>query len=1301
MDDGGGRAVEVRDSRGVVVGDGNTLINYTYNALTITGGVAPPPLVTVSGVVESPYRGLNSFEDGEEAFFFGRDAAVTDVLNRLTSKLSGPGLFMVSGASGVGKSSLLRAGVVPRLRAGSLAGAPGAGMQASGPWPSLVITPTRAPLDELASRVAPLLGELATVIRREVAADPRGFALIARQAAAATASAASGHDLPEPPSDPGERRLVLVVDQFEELFTQCPDGAEDERQAFITALHAAAVTPTGSAGTPAALVVLGVRADLEGRCPRYELLADAVQDRYMLMPMTQRQLRLAITEPALVAGSRVEDGLVDALVREMAAQGEVLPLLSYALDQAWRSRTGDTWRLADYERAGGLEGSVAASAGRAYASLSESQQIAAEQVFMRLTTTNSDGQVSAAQPTRAELEAGMEASDVAAVLEAFADKSVRLLTLGPDQVSISHEALLTAWDRLREWLDGDLDDRVRFTRLRADARIWDDNKRAASDLYSAGRLAELEAAQDRRRALLGRYPPLDELSAAFASASRRAVRAAVRRRRGVTAIIVALALCAGTAAVVAIRNAAVATRNEAAATRNAAITDQQHAIALSRQLAAESATVDAENTMTARRLAVAAWDVSPTSQASDAMMKLLVEQQDNGELPASPMQLAPGPPLLTAGVPAVAYSPDGKLLAAATQDGAQLWDTASTRVGGVLPAQAITPSGVVTGGVAAVAFSPDGRLVASGDVSGYVQLWDMKTRRLVGQLSADPGVPTISGIAAVAFSPDGKNLVTADEDGYEKVWAVARGFPLVRRLPVDTAGFAGPNAVAFRPDSQVLAIVTSGGVQQWNIATGKEVGGAICTGAPVNAVAYSPDGGMLACGTSDGPASRVSLWNPSTGRLIRIVSGFGEQANALAFSPSGRILADADADGYLRLWNIGTGKLAHAPLPVAADTNSVQAVAFSPDGRVVATGDYSGTVRLWDTSSYAPVGSPLRLNLKPKSLVAVLIGTRSDSLTGADGDGYVQLWDGPGDGGRVPPTVAAHGHVLTGQVISPDGKLIAFSNNGWVQLRSTVTGQPVGKPLSANGNSAPYSGGAFSPDSKMLAMTDSSGSLWLWNAASGKPVGKPIHAATRGGFWVDDVAFSPDGKLLATADTDEVIRLWNVATGKPAGRPMVGDNLAFSPAGRLLASGGGDGYLRLYRTADQSPVAAVAAAPSLATGSGGINALAFSPDGRMLASADGDGYTRLWNGTNLAQVGSPLPAVNGNGVSRVMFNSDGSIVVSVTYDGPVQSWPVQIFADPYAALCAEVGPPTAAEWVKYAPGEPEPEPDVCAARKAA
>ena len=321
---------------GVQVGEGSTQIIYTYNRLTWTDGVAPPPLVSVSGVVDSPYRGLGAFEERDAAFFFGREAAATDVLERMARCAAGSGLLVVSGVSGAGKSSLLRAGVLPRMRGMGLASVPG-----SASWPCLVFTPGRAPLDELAVRVASLAGADAGAVRQAVAADPAGFALTARQAALAQPA--------EPDTDPDgraepPRRLLMVIDQFEQLFTQCPD--EEQRQVFITALHAAATAGHGPDQAPAALVVLGVRADFEARCAGYPQLSEAVQHRYLVTAMTERQLRMAITEPAKRAGSRVDEDLVDVLLREVrsrqpTAGAGVLPLLSHALDQAWRSRAGD------------------------------------------------------------------------------------------------------------------------------------------------------------------------------------------------------------------------------------------------------------------------------------------------------------------------------------------------------------------------------------------------------------------------------------------------------------------------------------------------------------------------------------------------------------------------------------------------------------------------------------------------------------------------------------------------------------------------------------------------------------------------------------------------------------------------------------------------------------------------------------------------------------------------------------------------------------------------------------------------
>ena len=294
---------------GVQVGEGNTQIIYTYNRLTWTDGVAPPPLASVSGVIDSPYRGLSAFEEQDAAFFFGREAAATQVLERMSRLVAGPGPAGGLGCLGCGQ-------VVAAAGGGAAADPRGRGWRSapgSASWPCLVFTPTRAPLDELALRVAVLAGADAAAVRRGLDADPEGFALTARQAALAPPPGSAGR--PEGAAagrhQPQQRRLLLVVDQFEQVFTQCPD--EGQRRAFITALGAAAGAGHGPDQAPAALVVLGVRADFEARCADYPQLAGAVQDRYLVTAMTERQLRLAITEPAKKAGSQVDDDLADGL----------------------------------------------------------------------------------------------------------------------------------------------------------------------------------------------------------------------------------------------------------------------------------------------------------------------------------------------------------------------------------------------------------------------------------------------------------------------------------------------------------------------------------------------------------------------------------------------------------------------------------------------------------------------------------------------------------------------------------------------------------------------------------------------------------------------------------------------------------------------------------------------------------------------------------------------------------------------------------------------------------------------------
>jgi DNA-binding SARP family transcriptional activator len=612
-------------------------------------------------VVDSPYRGLAAFEEQDAGFYFGRETATTQVLDRMARHLEGTGLLAVSGASGAGKSSLLRAGVLPCIRETGLGSA-----QGTQSWACLLLTPTHAPLDELALRVALLTGADAAAVRQELDTSPEGFAYTARQATL-TRPRGPAADLQAPAANgdhPPRRRLLLVVDQFEELFTQCADEAQ--RRAFITALHAAATTGPGPDRASETLVVLGVRADFEARCASYPQLADAVQDRYLVTPMTERQLRLAITEPAKRAGSRVDDDLAEVLLAEVrtrqpgASGAGMLPLLSHALDQAWRGRAGNTLTLADYERTGGIEGAVATSAQRAYDRLTPAQQAAARQVFTRLTATSSDGVDTADRATRADLTDGKtpaQVQDVEAVLEAFTAE--RLLTLAAGTVEISHEVLLTAWPLLRDtWLAETHADRIVRTRLHATAADWARHSRDPSYLYTGTLLAAATDTAARISADPARNPPLTQAERDFLHASSRARRRTAHRRRAVIAGLLVLTLTAITAAGIAAHNAAAAAHNAANATR-------QHAIALSRQLAAESLTTAPTDPLTARQLAVAAWSVSPTDQAYWAMSTLMAEQQQDSILPATSAQN---------GVSAVAFSPDGKLLASADSDGTvRLW----------------------------------------------------------------------------------------------------------------------------------------------------------------------------------------------------------------------------------------------------------------------------------------------------------------------------------------------------------------------------------------------------------------------------------------------------------------------------------------------------------------------------------------------------------------------------------------------------------------------------------------------------
>ena len=1219
-----------------------------------------------------PYRGLLPFEQADAEVFYGRERLTAELAGRLAAQMPQGGLLVVTGASGAGKSSLLRAGLLPVLARGQQ-------VEGSQRWPQITMTPTKDPLAELATQLEALGRGNARAIRDELRLRPRE----AHMAVWSAVLAEAGRREPgRPAPGGGAARLVLIIDQFEQVFTLNADqGADPGRQAFISALGAAATNAVGSRQEPPALVVIAVRGDFWDRCAAYPELADALKKGpFVVGPMTGSELRLAITGPAEAAGLQIDPGLTDTILADLHAAGSeetaVLPLLSQAMSLTWEKRDGNRLTSHGYGLTGGISSAVQTSADGVYDALPPGQQALTRELLRGMTVTGREGQLSRRPVSRADLYAGRHEADrpaIDAVLEAFAQ--TRLIVVNDDQAQIAHDILLRAWPRLRAWLEEDQASWILHGQLADDAAAWHGHNDDSSFLYRGTQLAAVQQATSTWAANPARYPALTSTQRDFLHASQNAVTRSARRRRSAVAILAVLALVASIASVFAFQQRTSALRARDQAVYNAVV--------------AEALQASATDTSLAAQLNLAAYRMKPTKTLTS---RLLSTENTALSIPLTSST--------SSGVNAVAFSPDGRILAAGNDDGTvRLWNVTSPANPQPL-GQPLASSDSVLGGVNAVAFSPDGRILATGNGDGTVRLWNVTSPAHPQPLGQPLTRGTVSAFS-VAFSPDGRILAAGNNDGTVRLWNVtnpANPQPLGQPL---TSSKKAVFSVAFSPDGRILAAGNNDGtVRLWNVTSPvhpQPLGQPLTGVGPILSVAFSPNGRILASANSDGT---VRLWNVTSPAhpqpLGQPLTSSTVEVSSVAFSPDGRILAAGNGDGTVRLWNLASP--AHPqPLgqPLTGSTGTVWSVAFSPDGRTLAAGAEDGTVRLWSLPQ-----TILAANASP--VHSVEFDPVGRILAVGSGDGTVRLWNVASPTHPQPlgqPLTGSTGSAVDSVAFSPDGRILAVgSRDGTVRLwnvASPTHPQPLGQPLTDSTGSAVDSV-AFSPDDRTLAADNGDGTVRLWNVASPanpQPLGQPFLLDS--GIGSGSMAFSPDGRTLATGTVDGTVQLWNVTSTtnpQPFVLPLYSsaasavDSLAFSPRASILANGNHDGTVQLWNLASPAHPRPLGQPLTSSTG-GAVNSVAFSPDGRILAAGSDDGTVQLWNVASPAHpqsLGQPLTGSTST-VWSVAFSADGLIIATGDDDGTSLLWDLDVNYAIERICTAARNNLTPSQWHNYIP----------------
>ena len=1175
-----------------------------------------PPVPAARAEMLNPYKGLRPFLEADANDFFGREAFVDRVVDRLREEGEGSRFLAVVGPSGCGKSSLVRAGLIPAVRRGALPG--------SGRWFVVEMHPGAEPFKKLEAALLRIAVKPPAELGERLEWGNAGR-LIKEML-------------------PADSEFLLVIDQFEELFTLADD--ELQRVRFLEQLVAATTTP-GSRMR----IVATLRADFYDRPLSYRGFGDLLAARNeAVTPLSVGELRRAISGPAERFGITVDPSLMTDMVADVVTQPGALPLLQYALTELYDLRRDSSLTADAYHKIGGVSGALVRRAENIYGALNDAGREATRQLFLRLVTLGQDGSEDARRRVLhvelTSLQGNRDAMEE--VIETFGAR--RLLSFDRDPVTrgptvgLAHEALLGQWGRLRGWIEAARDDMRTHRRLAAASGEWTAAGRDASFLLRGTRLAQFEAwaatsglafTTDERAYLEASRAQRDrELAEEESRTEREAAleRRSLARMRALVAVLSVAALVAAGLAGIASSQRNRAEREAGLASFQRTRAERERRVAVAREVAAASVAnleVDPERSI------LLALEAIERTRSSDGSALPEAEEALHQAVQASRIIMS---------IPGVGGSIDwGKR---------DIFVTAGAEGTGMIDIRRISTRESVRkidghdSDVNDVVFSNHGAMLATTGDDGKLKVWDASTSEILmtGRGHGEARGPS--------FSPDG-TLVAAAWEGGVKIWDVSKKQIIEE---IDTSLAAGPfrATTSFSPDGKRLGIspvyppsaddgVGDGLVVE--LATGLELF-TIRDKLGVSNLEWSPNGKWIATSPN---LDSAKIWDAGTGRL-RFTLSVPIGVRDVDWSPDSRHLVTANGrTATATVWEITAARARELFTLSGSDMRSgVARVVFSPDGDRVMTGNLAGTaVNIWDVTpsgdaewAHIPFNSFGRLDK-----AGVAFTPNGQGVVANAGDGKAMLLQ-PETGKRLR-TFGPHGPAGRDGVdaavldveVSPNGELVATAGNDWnLRLWDLATGEE----LTAILHSDSVMDAGWDPSGNLLATTDAEQRVSILDQSWSEV--KVLRRASA-------ISFSPDGRLLATVSGN--VRIWDVARWEVVQTiPARGDVMAFDPIGARIATAAELGRVQVRAVDDGGLVA------TLPSNSGQVVDVVYSPDGSTIATAGADTVVRLWD----AESSEQILVLRGHkrSVHAVAFSPDGSKLASQSSNGTVRIWALDL-----------------------------------------